>query len=332
MSLPGGINPRRVDQYTAAGTPPPSPAPQGGTIRAQSVIITGTQGEVLAYSGPAATGNLIGSVAAAQFTDAKGNLVLRGITNYFNNTPNNPAFIAVQMFDGALSVLSAPGPGGPYTSVGQVQLGGSGSFSIGGPGITNIGGGLDSLTFGNGYPQALFANLAGSLVNSQADATPVTVTTATAITRISKAYTVPANNPQIVNTNTHYRVKFSGTGAMGAVAVAFSFVCAIGATGSLDWDLTWPASTLAANNTFQYCGEVDIYVTSTGVSGTWDISGWMILTDVTTGNSAVKALVDTGNTHDTTINETVEIDFQWAATSAGRTVTNLESSFERVGI
>ena len=332
MGIPGGINPRRVDQYTAAGTPPPSPAPQGGTIRAQSVIITGTLGELLAYAGPPANGNLIASIAAAQFTDPKGNLVLNGITNYFNNTPNNPAFIALQMFDGVLSVLSAPGPGGPYTSVGQVQLGGSGSFSVAGLTLMTVGGGADSLVFGNGYAQAAFGHIGGALILSKTDVTPVTVTTSTVLNRITPAYSIPASN---ANVGTIYKLKWSGNGTAGAAQTGFGMAAFLnGNTGVNLWDVSFPNTLIGANHNFSYTGEIEVTATAIGATANFDINGWLMVTDTTTGvaQTAIAVLEDTGNAWNSTNPNTLEMDFQWGAVSAGRTVTNLRSTFERVGV
>jgi hypothetical protein len=58
------------------------PAITGGTITGSQFIATGTSGEILAYTGDPALGNLLTSVSGANGTDPKGNPYLDGVTVY----------------------------------------------------------------------------------------------------------------------------------------------------------------------------------------------------------------------------------------------------------
>lgn len=91
---------------------------QDGSAEFNNLVIRNGQiisGTALFYSGPAAAGNLIGSIAAAAGTDSKGNAYLAGITSY------DPILDqAANLANGAVTFYAAVSEAGPWTPLGQL--------------------------------------------------------------------------------------------------------------------------------------------------------------------------------------------------------------------
>lgn len=80
------------------------------------VIIAGTSGQLLVYSGTPAAGNLIGSISAAGGTDPFGNAYLAGESNYFHSV----SFLALQIFAGTVKWYTASSAAGPWVGASQI--------------------------------------------------------------------------------------------------------------------------------------------------------------------------------------------------------------------
>jgi hypothetical protein len=104
----------------ATGIALSQPQVTGGTITGAQFIATGASGEILAYSGTPAAGNLVASVSAVAGTDAYGNAYKAGIVaygipgnSYIQAISGNPAFInlstgvASEAQPGRLTTLTA---------------------------------------------------------------------------------------------------------------------------------------------------------------------------------------------------------------------------------
>lgn len=125
----GGLPPRPVNVPTTRAL---QVGVQAGTslpvVRARQVIIIGTAGELLVYSPAAAAGNLIASVAAADFTDPYGNAGLAGVASY----ADNGTFVSASvMFGGTINWYQAGTAAGPWNIEAGIGFGfvsGQGGF------------------------------------------------------------------------------------------------------------------------------------------------------------------------------------------------------------
>lgn len=94
---------------------------QDGSAEFNNLVIRNGQiisGTALFYSGPAAAGNLIASVAAAAGTDSKGNAYLAGVTSY-----DTVLIQAVNLANAAVTYYTAGTEAGPWTALGQMADG-----------------------------------------------------------------------------------------------------------------------------------------------------------------------------------------------------------------
>jgi hypothetical protein len=155
----GGLGPRRADQRVAgtsrAGV---GPAPAGGLIVAQRVVVFGTGANrgIFVYSPTPAAGNLVASITAAAGTDPYGNAYKAGITSYDNT------FGGITELNGALFSL--------FSGVNlKIVLNAAGAFfysPAGGAGnlIASIAPASGTDSFGNAYVQgsAGYVTIAGN--------------------------------------------------------------------------------------------------------------------------------------------------------------------------
>lgn len=70
-----------------------------GLIEAAAIVLQGTQGQVLVYSGPPAVGNLISSISGAPGTDSKGNPYAAGAVAYVSVTGSFAGTYAIVLAD-----------------------------------------------------------------------------------------------------------------------------------------------------------------------------------------------------------------------------------------
>lgn len=97
-------------------------------IIVNEVIIEGDNGLLLVYSGSAAFGNLIGSIAGASGVDQFGNYYVEGVAAY---APNDSALnVAVALQSGDVQFFSSNTEAGPWTAEGAVILAANGTISI----------------------------------------------------------------------------------------------------------------------------------------------------------------------------------------------------------
>lgn len=115
--------------------------PSGWLIVANKVIIEGTNGELLVYSGTPAFGNLIASIAGADFTDGLGNAGLEGIVSYIPATGTGGAYAAV-LAEAGLLFYEAATEAGPWSEQAGIGPGGYGSGQLGFITQGGLGGGV----------------------------------------------------------------------------------------------------------------------------------------------------------------------------------------------
>lgn len=94
---------------------------QDGSAEFNNLVIRNGQivsGTALFYSGAAAAGNLVASIAAAAGTDSKGNAYLAGVTSY-----DTVLIQAANLANGAASFYAAGTEAGPWSLLGQLSDG-----------------------------------------------------------------------------------------------------------------------------------------------------------------------------------------------------------------
>lgn len=77
--------------------------PSAWNIVANTVVIEGSNGYLLVYSGSPEAGNLIASIAGEAFTDAYGNNVLQGVGSYQASFASALNAGSVEFYTGSLS-------------------------------------------------------------------------------------------------------------------------------------------------------------------------------------------------------------------------------------
>jgi hypothetical protein len=87
------------------------------TILGATIIADGSSGEILAYSGTPALGNLVFSISPAAGTDGPGNAYLEGAVSY--DSPGSGQWIAASMDGGTANVYTATSSAGPWTQIGS---------------------------------------------------------------------------------------------------------------------------------------------------------------------------------------------------------------------
>jgi hypothetical protein len=271
----------------------------GMTISGAQFIAYGSNGQILIYSGTPALGNLIGSDSAANYTDSYGNLALAGRTSYYLS---GGTYFAVSVYQGSIIVSTASAAGGPYTQ--QSSLIGS--------------------TAGRMLLQTP-AGYSAPLSSSQADNTPAT-TTASGFTRMSKNWTIPANDAQA---GTLYRVTAWGDGHTASTSGTLS-VLNMNLSGG-NAQATYPTASQGTNLNLFWRAEGSLLIGTTGPSG----SGTFNLSfHISSGGSGgYSACGDaTAVAYDTTISNTFAVFAGWGTGSVtAQTLTCRGSLFERLG-
>ena len=139
-------------------------------VVANQVIIEGPDDFELVYSGPAALGNLITSIAPVSGVDGFGNFYFAGTTQY---TSSGGKYYATNMNGSVATFISTAGPGGPYSLqmayAGGIGLGTVHSFGVVNPVSTRA---LEILTptaaaGDNGASLVMQANPSGTPSNNQ---------------------------------------------------------------------------------------------------------------------------------------------------------------------
>lgn len=177
----------------------------GTTITGAQFVATGTAGEILAYDGTPAAGNLIASIAARPGTDSFGNAYLAGTTQY-----DQVALLALQAGGGgtsALTWLSAASQAGPYSSVAELILRDLNELDVL---LTGTGAGLGQFVLSNhlltGALTSALLEVQGVLAFAGSNTSPSAPSPA-----ISFASGTPAQMPDLTRDFIVYFV-FSGAG------------------------------------------------------------------------------------------------------------------------
>ena len=161
---------------------------------------------------------------------------------------------------------------------------------------------------------------------AQTDSTPITVTAA-AITRITKAWPITANDAQV---GTVYRLKAFGTGTQGSTQQNLT---TDGNTGHPS--LIVAGTIIGVSQGFSWESEAEMRVTATGSGGTADMKTafkWQAAATGTTSNTWSGVQASTAVAFNTTIAQTSQIRMQWASTTGAPTITCYGSTFERLGL
>ena len=327
----------------------------GGTVTGTDGILS--PAGTFWYSGPPAPGNLIFSIAPlATSADGFGNAVQGGGAAAYN------ANGTVELFPAGL-IFSDPAAG--ITTVvqmqaGQVQVNSQGTgestwtFNVA---VTFTEAVTPSLPLAaqasapaaaaatgqfyanaNGTPAAETpAGYAGGVPITGADATPKTVTTATAPAALSRVWPVPAGDAQ---TLTAYRLTACGTATWGSTQQTLTF--SLSAFGVANFAaLPIGATEFTASLSLQWRLVADVVVVAPGNPGTikggisleMGVAGANQLTQVNTNQSAGGFASHNGAnaTAVTTTGQNVTLQAVWGSTTGAPTITCDYSYFERLG-
>src|SRR5215472_8873390 len=167
----------------------------------------------------------------------------------------------------------------------------------------------------------------GTIPATQGDLTGITVTAAAA-TRITRNWNIPANNPAVAGL---YRLKAWGNGTEGSTAqnLTWSVFFNSAAIQSVT------AAALTASGAFRWWVEIILMINTIGAGGTCNVNltgNWATTASPTVENSftAGSAAVN-GTAINTTALNTLALAVAWASTTGAPTISELASTFERIG-
>src|SRR5215472_4848178 len=167
----------------------------------------------------------------------------------------------------------------------------------------------------------------GTIPATQGDLTGITVTAAAA-TRITRNWNIPANNPAVAGL---YRLKAWGNGTEGSTAqnLTWSVFFNSAAIQSVT------AAALTASGAFRWWVELILMINTIGAGGTCNVNltgNWATTASPTVENSftAGSAAVN-GTAINTTALNTLALAVAWASTTGAPTISELASTFERIG-
>lgn len=165
----------------------------------------------------------------------------------------------------------------------------------------------------------------GTIPVTQSDSTTFTVAT-TGLKQFSKAWDLPANDPAA---DVIYRLTLWGTGKQGSTADGASFAIHIGSVSIIALSLATSAWTASVQANFRL--QVELQCTAAGVNGNFNAGGLFVLTNASTAAAIyAAAILDNGNTVDTTADNKLEVFWQWSAATGSPTVSSFGSILERI--
>lgn len=295
--------PRRPDQSFNPPTAAVAASGAAGTFRGRLVTVFGANGGVFVYSPTPGTNQLVASIVAQAGTDQYGNKILAGITSYVGSTAVNLGGTGLTYY------TNSSGQTGTWTSSGKLMFRSASSPQL-----------------------VLPSGFTGTIAASNSDSTTFTATTA-AVRQLSASWDLPANDAAA---NTIYRLTVWGNGAQGSSANNASWSVTIGAGGNgvssvqiITLGVAGSAWTASVTANFRLV--VELQCTSAGVSGNFNADGEFLLTNNSTAAAIyAAALVDNGNTVDTTVDHKIQFNWQWASTTSGPTISSYGSILERI--
>jgi hypothetical protein len=321
VSVPGGLPPRRPDQYTApGGAPAMLPAPSQVTF-AREVIVYGPAGAVsgvFVYSGATpALGDLIASVSNSA-ADRYGNTVLPVIAVYgadgqavdlavagsfaaanFRTGTATEEYAAVLLATGQNSgdpsefqLFELYGPQSSAAGAGDRVIQLMSGSAANNPGSAEYqlyyqdtsGADHSLLTAGaNGLFRLSLAGLQGGLPACQMDTFSRTVTQAVA-TGLTPAYGIPADDAVTdggASQYTTYKIHCSGYGDWGNPATSLQLGLNAMGVDSL-LGIEFAAGDLAAGDGFNFIYDAEVTIVSTGAAGSMQVEGFVTLNNQST--------------------------------------------------
>ena len=356
VTIPSGAHSAYINLFVTSGTAATVTLSnlvcQPATLNAPSLVLFGSDGELLVYSGTPANGNLIASVSGASGTDDESNTYPAGLRitgtsggsvtidptansgiPYVQFTPKGATHINFppQAYAGGINLGAANEVEALYLTSGQsqsaantnsaLQLFSDAANSSTGGAYVNfvIDGANTSLTSTvvNGY---LPVTQTDTGTNTAGNTTPVD---------ISHAYTIPANDAS-VGTVYEIEVPFTGTWEGTVLNLGAEF------NGSTFVNITPViASAFTTGHGFVGTMRIKFTVTAVGSSGTvnLDLDGTVTDSSVDRGPSTSFTLNGhhSGQTLNTTVSNTVALAAEWVSNAGAPSVAGITSKFTRIG-
>jgi len=190
-------------------------------------------------------------------------------------------------------------------------------------------------TFGNTIPVGLgqlqpsgqYSKVSGA----STDQTSATCTT-TANKLMTKQWPIPIGD---ANVGTIYRLTVYGTGTQGSTAEQLNTNAYLNGTSGTDINNTnMAAAAVVASQGFHWYYQLDVIVTATGASGTCNTAGHFTMSQAVASsptNSETASMSSSASLFNTTVANTLELDFAWSSITGAPTITSLGSIFERLG-